>query len=77
MPLAEQRREVFYMAKSVKKCYNQPMGTRQKTKKRIMKTQWAGKQSLKSKKGEKIFDNVYRTMATKMPELMIPLINEK
>ena len=28
------------------------------------------------KSGEKIFDNVYRTMATKLPELMIPLINE-
>ena len=29
-----------------------------------------------TKNGEKIFDNVYRTMATKMPELMIPIINE-
>lgn len=28
------------------------------------------------KKKSKIFDNVYRTIATKMPELMIPLINE-
>ena len=28
------------------------------------------------KKKQKIFDSVYRTIATKLPELLIPLINE-
>ncbi|MBR0092853.1 MAG: hypothetical protein IJP92_14265, partial [Lachnospiraceae bacterium] len=54
------------MAKGYKTCYNQI-----KANGKIVV-----KKRLRRKAGKKIFDNVYRTMATKMPELIIPLINE-
>ena len=51
-------------------CYNTNMAkdTGKKTIKVVKKTT--------ARKKRKIFDSVYRTMATKMPELLIPLINE-